>query len=213
MVLVSRAASAYTLLLVLLVLLCSVALLANALATAPSGSHAGKIPESNKPGVVGRRDVLRQAAPATAAATAMALTITRTHPAYADDASPMATINDLLNRLKGVPTFCIVSPDGAAYMMYNKDQAMAIGYAFTTFPGALAVLGDAQRNAREKGYFDTWKDATITTVPLDIAVRLALKKKARVSPKEQSLDTLLRVIPGVVRIFCEIESLVYWCAQ
>ena len=211
--LVSRALSAYTLLLLLLVLLYPAALLVNALAIAPSGSHAGKIPESNKLGVVGRRDVLRQAAPATAAATAMALTITRTHPAYADDASPMATINDLLSRLKGVPTFCIVSPDGAAYMLFNKDQAMAIGYAFTTFPGALSVLGDAQRNAQEKGYFDTWKDATITTIPLDIAVRLALKKKTRVSPKEQSLDTLLMVIPGAVRIFCAIESLVYWWAQ
>ena len=83
-------------------------------------------------------------------------------------------------------------------MVFKNDQAMAIGYAFITFPGALAVLSDAQRNAKEKGYFDVWKDATITTIPLDIAVRLALKKKARKSPKEQELDTLLMVIPGAV---------------
>jgi len=85
-------------------------------------------------------------------------------------------------------------------MVFKNDQAMAVGYAFTTFSGALAVLGDAQRNAKEKGYYESvWKDATITTIPLDIAVRLALKKKKRTSvPKEQELDTLLLVIPGAV---------------
>lgn len=112
----------------------------------------------------------------------------------------MATINELLGRLKGVPTFCIVSPEGAAYMVFKNDQAVAIGYAFTTFPGALAVLSDAQRVAKEKGYFDTWQNATVTTIPLDIAVRLALKKKPRKSPKEQELDTLLVVIPGAVSL-------------
>ena len=126
--------------------------------------------------------------------------------AETDDAStsPMAIVNDLLSRLKYIPTFCIVDPQGAAYMVFKNDQAMAVGYAFTTFPGALAVLSDAQRNAKEKGYFDVWKDATITTIPLDIAVRLALKKKTRKSPKEQELDTLLMVIPGAVSFFVRV---------
>lgn len=73
------------------------------------------------------------------------------------DTAAMDTVNDLLGRLKGIPTFCIVSPEGSAYMVFKNDQAMAIGYAFITFQGALAVLGDAQRNAEQKGYADVGK--------------------------------------------------------
>jgi hypothetical protein len=109
-------------------------------------------------------------------------------------------VNALLQKLHDIPTFCIVRSDtGAAYMAYQSDLNMAIGYAFTTFPGALAVLKDAQSVAQQKGYFETWEMATITTIPLDIAVRLALKKRSRTSQKSQSLDTLLQVIPGAVR--------------
>ena len=153
-----------------------------------------------------RREVLWKTPAAAAFAAVMALATPKTADADESNDSPMATINELLSRLQGIPTFSIVSQEtGAAYMLFKKDQSVAIGYAFTTFPGALAVLGDAQRVSKEKGYFDTWKDATITVVPLDIAVRLALKKKARVSPNmEQQLDTLLMVIPGVVRTYCTL---------
>ena len=157
---------------------------------------------------ISRRNALHKTTTAAMATTATAFT-TRISSARAEAAtmgdssttsvaSPMSTINDLLLRLKSIPTFCLVDPQGAAYMVFKNDQAVAVGYAFTTFPGALAVLSDAQRNAKEKGYFDTWKDATITVIPLDIAVRLALKKKTRKSPKEQELDTLLMIIPGAV---------------
>jgi hypothetical protein len=109
-------------------------------------------------------------------------------------------VNTLLQKLHDIPTFCIVRSDtGAAYMAYQSDLNMAIGYAFVTFPGALAVLKDAQAVAQQKGYFDTWEMATVTTIPLDIAVRLALKKRSRTSQKAQVLDTLLQVIPGAVR--------------
>lgn len=117
-------------------------------------------------------------------------------------AAPMETINALLDRLHDIPTFCIVSPQGAAYMVYKSEQNMAVGYAFATFRGALAVLSDAQRTAAEKGYSEVWKDATITTIPLDIAVRLSLKKRSRTSQKDQILDTLLMVIPGAVSSVC-----------
>ena len=149
---------------------------------------------------VSRRSVFYQTTAALATTSVVTTKIPIALAAETDDAStsPMAIVNDLLSRLKYIPTFCIVDPQGAAYMVFKNDQAMAVGYAFTTFPGALAVLSDAQRNAKEKGYFDVWKDATITTIPLDIAVRLALKKKTRKSPKEQELDTLLMVIPGAV---------------
>ena len=157
---------------------------------------------------VSRRSVFFQTTAALTTTTVVTVTtkIPSARAAETDDAStsPMAIVNDLLSRLKYIPTFCIVDPQGAAYMVFKNDQAMAVGYAFTTFPGALAVLSDAQRNAKEKGYFDVWKDATITSIPLDIAVRLALKKKTRKSPKEQELDTLLMVIPGAVSFFVRV---------
>lgn len=156
---------------------------------------------------ISRRNALYQTTTAAMATTAIAFTtrIPYAIAATTEDAastSPMTTINDLLLRLKSIPTFCIVDPNGAAYMVFKNDQALAVGYAFTTFPGALAVLSDAQRNAKEKGFFDVWKDATVTVIPLDIAVRLALKKKTRKSPKDQELDTLLMVIPGAVSVHC-----------
>ena len=158
---------------------------------------------------ISRRNALYQTTATAAMVTSTATAFTTRIPsaiaatATTEDtksASPMSTINDLLLRLKSIPSFCIVDPNGAAYMVFKNDQALAVGYAFTTFPGALAVLSDAQRNAKEKGYFDVWKDATVTVIPLDIAVRLALKKKTRKSPKDQELDTLLMVIPGAVSL-------------
>jgi len=143
-----------------------------------------------------RRDVLRIGSVASTGILSGSVTVVAS--AIAADDSPMGRVNELLARLHNVPTFCIVSPEGAAYMVLRKDQAMAVGYAFATFEGALAVLGDAQRNAKEKGYFDTWKDATITTIPMDVAIRLALKKRQRQSQKDQTLDSLLEIIPGAV---------------
>lgn len=147
-----------------------------------------------------RRDVVEWTVTAAAAATVALVVNVPPAAAAAEVAAPptpMETVNVLLNKLKNIPTFCIVdSQDGAAYMAFKPDQAMAIGYAFTTFPGALA---DAQRVAKEKNYAATWERATVTTLPLDIAVRLSLKKRSRVSQKEQTIDSLLQVIPGAVR--------------
>lgn len=117
------------------------------------------------------------------------------------------TVNDLLASVKGVPTFCIVNKEGAAYMIVKADERMAKGYAFTTFQGALTVLSDAQRTAKEKGYAELWEDATITAIPADIAIRLALQKKERFSQNDQSLDTLILIIPSVVSIVLLLKSL------
>lgn len=61
--------------------------------------------------------------------------------------------------------------------------------------GAIIVLSDAQKTAKENGYGDIWKDATIVTLPADVAVRLALQKRERVSQKGPSLDSLIDIIP------------------
>jgi hypothetical protein len=160
---------------------------------------------------ISRREALWHQGPAIASLAAV-ITSTATPPlavaaVESTDVSPMETVNVLLGRLHEIPTFCIVSPAGAAYMVFKQDQSMAVGYAFSTFQGALAVLGDAQWNAAEKGYTAVWDGATITTIPLDIAVRLALKKRQRTSQKDQVLDTLLMVIPGAVSCMGECMRL------
>jgi hypothetical protein len=88
-------------------------------------------------------------------------------------------------------------------MIYKRDLNMGIGYAFLTYDGAAVVLNEAQQNAIQKGYGYVWTNATITTLPLDVAIRLTLKKRNRMAinnlndtRKVQSLDTLLQIIPG-----------------
>jgi hypothetical protein len=81
-------------------------------------------------------------------------------------------------------------------MLVKQDERMAKGYAFTTFSGAKIVLEDAQKTATEKGYGEVWQDATITTIPADAAIRLSLTKKERFSQKDQSLDSILSIIPS-----------------
>jgi hypothetical protein len=83
-------------------------------------------------------------------------------------------------------------------MLVKQDERMAKGYAFTTFSGAKIVLEDAQKTATEKGYGEVWENATITTIPADAAIRLSLTKKERFSQKDQSLDSILSIIPSAV---------------
>jgi hypothetical protein len=78
----------------------------------------------------------------------------------------------------------------------KQGDSTAKGYAFLTFSAATAVLGDAQRAAEKGGYADMWKDATITVIPADIAVRLALQPNKRTSQKDVVASTLLNIIPG-----------------
>ena len=143
---------------------------------------------------------------AFASVTSDASTSTTTATTTTDSTSAKNTlINQLLDRLRGIPTFCIVSnTTGAAYMIYKRDLNMGIGYAFLTYDGAVTVLNEAKQNAIQKGYSNNvWTNATITTLPLDVAIRLTLKKRNRMAvnnrndtSKVQSLDTLLQIIPG-----------------
>jgi hypothetical protein len=123
---------------------------------------------------------------------ALPVLLSRPSLAAADD----STVQSLLDSLRSVPTFCIVNPEGAAFVNIKRDDPIAKGYAFLTFSGALAVLGDAQRAAEEGGYADLWKDATITVIPADIAVRLALQPNKRTSQKDVTASTSLDIIPG-----------------
>jgi len=114
------------------------------------------------------------------------------------DQPQLLTVANLLSSLRSVPLFCIVSSDGAAYMLYNKGT-MAKGYAFTTLSAALAVLKDAQNTAEKGGYAETWQGATITTIPADVAIRLSLQPAKRTSQKESleaQISSIVEIIPG-----------------
>ena len=128
--------------------------------------------------------------------------VTMLLPTESQAATPeddVVTLEGLTKSLRSVPTFCIVGSDGSAYMLYKPgDTGYARGFAFTTFPGALAVLGDAQRAAEKGGYSDIWKGATITTIPADIAVRLALQPRDRSNQRnDQKYTSIIGVIPGI----------------
>jgi hypothetical protein len=124
--------------------------------------------------------------------TALPVLLSMPSPAAAED----STTQSLLDSLRSVPTFCLVNPEGAAYVNVKSGDPIAKGYAFLTFSAATAVLGDAQRAAEKGGYADMWKDATITVIPADIAVRLALQPNKRTSQKDVVASTLLNIIPG-----------------
>lgn len=133
---------------------------------------------------------------ATAAATTSAATADKNNVAN-------MMINTWLRQLENIPVFCIVDKTtGANYMLVKQEEGMAVGYAFCTYDGASIVLAEAQKTAREKNYYDVWQDATITTIPMSIAVRLALKKRIRTTPKEQTLDSIVLMIPGAVGNLC-----------
>jgi len=112
-------------------------------------------------------------------------------------ASSSSLLTTFLQGLRSIPTFCIVDANtGAAYMLYKRGEGFARGYAFVTYDGAVAVLDDAQRTAEKGGYAETWQNATVTTIPADIAVRLTLQPKDRTSQKGQTASSILALIPG-----------------
>jgi hypothetical protein len=78
-------------------------------------------------------------------------------------------------------------------MLYK--EGFAKGYAFLSYQGADVVLKDAVETAKKGGYSATWETATITTVPADVALRLALQPKKRTSQKDQTVSTVLFLIP------------------
>ena len=159
--------------------------------------------------VVSRRSVLQSNVcfPILAAAAAGCISLFVPPPLAHADTTPSSStplLSELLTSLRAVPTFCIVNSQGAAYMLFQADRGgFARGYAFFTFSGALTVLADAQKTADKGGYGDVWKDATITTIPADIAMRLTLQPRKRTSQKdakkglESTVNTEIALIPGI----------------
>lgn len=108
----------------------------------------------------------------------------------------------LADRLRAVPTFCVVDTKGVPYMVVGED-AKVTGYFFTTYAEASRILNVARTSAtktiraavqelrskrraeklpplskqqeEEEIGTNPWIEARISTVPLDVAVTLTTK--------------------------------------
>jgi len=142
-----------------------------------------------------RRTVLQRA---VAAASVVPLAaVSNPAPSAAAGNAPPPSASDLLQRLRRVPCFAIVDKDGAPYMIVDKKTRGATGYFFLTFNGAQTVLSDAKKAAEGGGYSNVWEAASITSVPLDVALRLSLRKMERSGQNDVKVESIVDIIPGM----------------
>jgi len=139
--------------------------------------------------------------------------------------STSATSQKISTILRAIPTFTIVDPRGVPYMVVG-DDAKLTSYFFTTFEEASRILQlastSADRTLRDMGKEidskrksegkkvlvgkerevevggNPWKDARISTVPLDFAVTLASRGQMggsyfRVAPAEADVQDALTI--------------------
>lgn len=115
-------------------------------------------------------------------------------------ASATSTGRDILSRLAGIPTFCIVDGNtGVPYMIFDGQAPIATGYFFLSLQVALGVLQDARD--KDPNGKDVWEAARITVVPLSVAVQMTLSKKQRTavnggSSEGTQFDTFADIIPS-----------------
>lgn len=118
-----------------------------------------------------RRDLLKS----LGAASLFAGSLGTSAPAVAQE---QMSAQDTLLRLRSIPTFCIVDPDGVPFMIFD-GQASATGYFFLSFDVAAQALQDARQKDKNAGAAETWSNAKIIVVPLAVALQLALRKTQR----------------------------------
>jgi Tic22-like family len=92
----------------------------------------------------------------------------RNSPAMAETTKSADEVAQLLHV---IPTFTLVDAEGVPYMVVGED-ARVTGYFFTTYGEAERILTLA-RSGEDRD--NPWRQARISTVPLDVAVTLSLK--------------------------------------
>jgi hypothetical protein len=151
------------------------------------------------------------------------LTVESASAAASEKPPPIIPLLTTAKRLRTVPLFTIVDGNGTPFHTYDKDSAGGFGYFFTTYISAEYVLDDA-KNAYENAKLeaaqkkeagsgetsgsigedgtgevpDTWGQAQIVTVPLDVAMQLSVKKTQSVAQnaKDKKFSTYYQVIPS-----------------
>lgn len=156
--------------------------------------------EHANPSSIDRRSMLSGASAVIAAAASACVTsapLSASAASTAGTSTSAVTPQELLARSRRVPCFAIVDKEGVPYVIVDKKTGFGTGYFFLTFSGALSVLGDAEKRAKEEGNEKVWEGARITTVPLDIALRLTLKKVERIGQNEIKRETISDILPGM----------------
>ncbi|KAL7566940.1 hypothetical protein ACA910_008661 [Epithemia clementina (nom. ined.)] len=123
--------------------------------------------------------------------------------------SSLLSASEVSERLRSVPTFAIVDPKGAPFMVVGYD-AKVTGYFFTDYDEAKRILDTALKSA-DKAIAEAKKDpdqssaelvnpwikARISSVPLDFAVALSTKSKRgayfQVAPSEKNIEAALEL--------------------
>ena len=166
---------------------------------------------------VQRRDMLQQALGLSAGL----LVSCTTKPAFAasvdakkaGENSGLVSASEVVDLLRPIPTFTFVDKKGVPFMVVGED-AKVTGYFFTSFDEAERILKVASSTAdkaiakakkddpTEDVGTNPWKDARISSVPLDTAATLAIRSARspmgggtyfRVAPSETDVDDALAV--------------------
>jgi len=152
-----------------------------------------------------RRDTLSKTASSVLAASSLGVA----SPSVAAEASTAAAKQEIISKLSGIPTFCLVNgpeagPDlnGVPFGIYSPDSGTATGYFFMSYDIALDALKAASKLDSFRGDGSIWETALVKVVPLSIAVQLSLSKRRRVAVNEEEgvggikVDTIHNLIPS-----------------
>ncbi|KAL7523981.1 hypothetical protein ACHAWF_000770, partial [Thalassiosira exigua] len=172
----------------------------------------------SEPSTSTRRKALSKAASSLVAATFPLIpTSQRGLAADGGDYEGVVSQSELASLLKRIPTFAIVDPRGAPYFVVGEDAKLT-SYFFLSYGEARRIL-DVAVSSSDKAIRETkreleakngkltnedeeaigsnpWKDARVTSVPLDLAVSLASRGKLagayfRLAPSESDIEDAL----------------------
>ena len=78
------------------------------------------------------------------------------------------TASDAFLRLRNIPTFTLVDPNGVPFMILDqggRSAAVATGYFFMSLETALGALQDAREKDKQAGAEEIWKNARVAVIP------------------------------------------------
>ena len=119
--------------------------------------------------------------------------------------------SDVADLIRPIPTFTLVDKKGVPFTVVGED-AKVTGYFFTTYNEAKRILelakkssdkaiADAKKNKQDDVGENPWKNARISTVPLDYAATLVIKSARnsgggvyfKIAPSEEDISDALAV--------------------
>ena len=166
-----------------------------------------------------RRKILINAAAAVVAASSASPSLAKEITEDSNKSSGVVSTGKLASLLKSTPTFAIVDERGVPYFVVGEDAKLT-SYFFLSYTEAKRILDVAISSSdqaiketkkeikQKKGVvtkedeaeigINPWKQARITSVPLDLAVSLCSKGKLagayfRLAPSESDIEDALQI--------------------